>query len=784
MARWPVHQNPKKERAAKAPYNFVPLPERVATVEATELPDQDRYDPGRRTGRIDCRLTTASPLYIRAAFEPDEFEQSQEAAEKDRPWRKQVRNKPDFFYTGNDRSPVIPGSSLRGMLRAMVEVVGYGKVQWVGDRQLVYRAVGDTTSHGEAYRDRLMRSDGEGYEGGKRFYQYTPLMRAGYMTFRDGEWQIQPAREIDGTTFARISSRRIPQRLEPWENAKNAAKIWVQPSRYDYQKVRGGFLRIRYARVLRASASPEPGLTAGVLARSGWMPNKASEAVIYEANEKVKPLPIEDELVQLYRNHLSQAYQQQALSGKEKDALLGPKGVVEEGHPVFYLVEDGKVVFFGHCMMFRLPYRKSPLNFVPETLRREVDTDLAEAIFGYTKGTETREERRRWRDAAEPKQRAYAGRVFVSDAVPLPGQDGDLYLGGEEPVVPRILGGPKATTFQHYLTQQHPNPIDTGQRTRDGRSKMRLDLSDYAAETPGETVIRGHKLYWHKGEVGLEDIREQGPVHERDTQHTHIRPVKAGVHFDFCVRFENLSDIELGALLWMLERAGERAYRLNLGMGKPYGMGAVTIKSSLHLENRGRPEERSGRYSRLFGADRNWATGEILDENAWPRATAAFERYVLDCLGEMGPKRLEEMERIQALLAMLSWPGPSTKETRYLEIEREDPDAKRGKVNEYKDRPVLPSPSALSGTPVTPPTTARAEIGLPPGYERGRIQAWGLGHNRSYGYIKPENGSDNVFVHRSGLASGTESLRVGQLVLYRKVDGMRGPQAQDVRPTE
>ena len=50
---------------------------------------------------------------------------------------------------------------------------------------------------------------------------------------------------------------------------------------------------------------------------------------------------------------------------------------MKKHQPVFYLVEDGKVVAFSHTMMMRLPFRK-PLNeFIPLELRRESDLDLA-----------------------------------------------------------------------------------------------------------------------------------------------------------------------------------------------------------------------------------------------------------------------------------------------------------------------------------------------------------------------------------------------------------------------
>jgi hypothetical protein len=63
-----------------------------------------------------------------------------------------------------------------------------------------------------------------------------------------------------------------------------------------------------------------------------------------------------------------------------------------------------------------------------------------------------------------------------------------------------------------------------------------------------------------------------------------------------------------------------------------------------------------------------------------------------DVPSEKKLKRFTESRRILALLTMLQWPGPDKQWTRYMEIEHSDSRAPRGKVNEYKERPVLPSP--------------------------------------------------------------------------------------------
>ncbi|RIK36684.1 MAG: TIGR03986 family CRISPR-associated RAMP protein [Chloroflexi bacterium] len=666
----PQHQNPTAEKdAALAPYNFVPLPEQVVAVQSTV--DHSRYhpQPERYTGLIHCTLTTASPFYTRAALERADFKESKES-----------KDKIEAFYVDPvTKDPVIPGSSLRGMVRTLVEIASFGKLDAVGETPLVYRAVGDITGHGDNYRKRLMQEDMIGYNGsGKRVHQYTPLMQAGYMKKLQGDrWQIEPAQKIGGVTFARINLdalERIQSKLTPVPGCRNAALIYIQPGPYDYQDVRGGFLRVKQSRVLRAAERPGPGLIEATVARSGHMASKRSEAVIFPKDPQAKPIPVSDELHDDYHAQLSQ----------EQEKLLGNRGVFNDGQPVFYLMENDELVFLSHTMMMRLPYEKTPKDFVPAALRSADQIDLAEAIFGFVRQDKQRNEQSR------------AGRVFFSDAHLFADQDRNrLWLTDADAITLKILGSPKPTTFQHYLTQQEPDP-QIARYTRDGRPQYKKELADYTAAQIGKAVLRGHKLYWHKGEVQLGDVQEDqqklASAKKADTQHTRVKPVAPGVNFAFTVRFENLAEVELGALLWALILPGEanKAYRHKLGMGKPLGMGSVQLQAQLVLS------DRQQRYRQLFTADGAW--DEALTTASVDPFVQAYEQFVLSHIhaSERGQaQRLSEVLRIRMLLKLLEWPGPPKEQTRYLEIEREDPNVRRGKVNEYRGRPVLPDPLAV-----------------------------------------------------------------------------------------
>ena len=68
----------------------------------------------------------------------------------------------------------------------------------------------------------------------------------------------------------------------------------------------------------------------------------------------------------------------------------------------------------------------------------------------------------------------------------------------------------------------------------------------------------------------------------------------------------------------------------------------------------------------------------------------------------------------------------------------------------------------------------------------GSIPAGGTdqtSENRGYGFITPDEGGKDVFVHSSAVqGTGQGSLREGQRVEFEITEGEKGPQASNVRP--
>lgn len=65
--------------------------------------------------------------------------------------------------------------------------------------------------------------------------------------------------------------------------------------------------------------------------------------------------------------------------------------------------------------------------------------------------------------------------------------------------------------------------------------------------------------------------------------------------------------------------------------------------------------------------------------------------------------------------------------------------------------------------------------------DRGKVK-W-FNDAKGFGFITPDNGSKDVFVHHTAIAAqGFRTLSEGQDVEFEIVQGQKGPAAQNVRP--
>lgn len=657
-----------RERAV-APYNFIPLNELVIKRKEEQIKSCYKgyasSDIGNLTGYVELDLETITPLYIRNTMDSTKDD---------------VADNQDFFSPGGIIK--IPGSSIRGMIRTLVEIVSWGKFGFFDDKLLYYRDVaGKGKSSLRSEYQRNMPSKNE--------------IQAGYLK-KDGlEYVIIPAQRLPTEQFVAVEKQDKNKRKEFMVEKQNNGKYLVI---------------------------------------SGKMPRKENDWLINppdipDSEDKTTKISILNKDRVFYQGDSNRYQDKRDKDDREKrdgDLFRQLRISEDDMAPCFYGcwkdVEGDVRVSFGHTRFFRLPYKKTIGDHLSSQLKdaeKNEFIDFAEAIFG--------------------KESKFASRVFFEDAELVPGQL-DVLMGE---IVPKILATPKPTTFQHYLE----NKPDASLK----------DLKHWNSEAN----IRGNKLYWHRGnnqreicevqtlsfnksdfegyclqrkkymkaiaggfeyvKISENKIKVDKPfsaipkgefkdllrgyiIASKKSQHTVIKPVKPRTKFKGKIRFENLSDEELGALLFTLDLP-EKCYH-KLGMGKPLGLGSIKITPTLILSNR------INRYKKLFsrnGSKQQWNLAESKDDpNAYKDKFAAYIMGKIEKFnnGEGNGSSKSEIrqteslwgnKRLKALKIMLDWSNTEKsnwlEETRYMEIKRKKNDGKD--FNEYKSRPVLPKPDGV-----------------------------------------------------------------------------------------
>ena len=136
------------------------------------------------------------------------------------------------------------------------------------------------------------------------------------------------------------------------------------------------------------------------------------------------------------------------------------------------------------------------------------------------------------------------------------------------------LATPKISSTEFYMESPKENKdfseadIWTFDYIKKWDSKEKYNEKDFVPR------LRGRKFYWHH-KNGL-TIGNNEP----NKMNVTIRPVKKGVTFNFKIFFERITKDELKKLIWVLnlgENDKESNYCHKIGMGKPLGLGSVKI---------------------------------------------------------------------------------------------------------------------------------------------------------------------------------------------------------------
>ena len=142
---------------------------------------------------------------------------------------------------------------------------------------------------------------------------------------------------------------------------------------------------------------------------------------------------------------------------------------------------------------------------------------------------------------------------------------------------------------------------------------------------------QGRKFYLHN--KSNEGRPWETKKTENPKQKMKVKPVKRGAVFNFYLDFENLSNIELGALLYALRPTDE--FRHKIGLGKPIGLGKVKIEISKLLTI-----DREIRYSSSGLLGKRFAEKDLTFINDLKANFRAINTDICDVLETLGDPQL------------------------------------------------------------------------------------------------------------------------------------------------
>lgn len=231
------------------------------------------------------------------------------------------------------------------------------------------------------------------------------------------------------------------------------------------------------------------------------------------------------------------------LSEKDKDKEIGVEKV-QENDPIIFEAENNNATHLAFSEIPRLRYKCSPYQLIPNGFQECNSLDklcFACRLFGTTGNSEEKK---------EDNMVAHMGRVFITDAR-TPANKEKL----SEVVTLKPLGEPHPSLARFYLTD--------GTYDEDGAK------------------IRGRKFYWHhsdkvKANENYKSYLKSITTTAREKYNSSLSFLKPNNTFEFEVEFKNLTDEELGVLIYSLEL--EEGLLHKFGKAKAFGFGSSKIE--------------------------------------------------------------------------------------------------------------------------------------------------------------------------------------------------------------
>jgi len=517
---------------------------------------------GKLTGVLHCNLKTLTPLIIPSAANEDAFPAIADdivakwnEREPDKKIKREDIRSYDFFSYDNpagnregiESKPVIPGSSIRGMIRSIYETLTDSCLSSIDEDMVLNKR---SVIPYDRDRDNPNMGVGIVEKVGDKW------------VLKKGKKALLPVDRVDGfrpvfepgtktPKFKLFSRRSLPR----W-----GTKIYIK-----FGGAYGRNKNLEYpvvSDISQASSNNRDEKVAYHLPgyKFGDSNRKHFDTVVYDF-ENAKPFELTPDDIKRIKE-LETLYNE--TNAKDSAPYKGWANF-KAGKPFpVYFENMGGVLYISPACISQEVFARKVGEMIGEFAPCNDSDNLCEAckLFGMVgKGGES------------GKINAVASKVSFRDAT---SQDAGQWYDQPKPLA--ILGQPRPSATEFYMKQPDVDAaifnydyyITHGERNTEKNRKHKLSSAE----------IKGRKFYWHSDNTAT---RYAKPT-DRPDMSIIARAVKAQRSFELSVAFENLSEEELAKLIWVLTIGGKASsqdgnptHGLKLGHGKPIGFGSIGI---------------------------------------------------------------------------------------------------------------------------------------------------------------------------------------------------------------
>ena len=513
------------------PYNFVSLKDK------NDVVDRGERKLGTNTGKLVCKLKNKTPLFIMG-----ESEQDSKGHTKER------------FYREKG-IPIIPASSLKGAIRNVIDVLTNSVIRNVEDEKLEQRIGAGKFESVFGIIESLPENGKNGVivEAERIKVKTKEKIEIGHKKFNF---------EDNGKEFSKKYNNKdgLIERVKLKDSIYNLkeTEIKIKPGVTIVEKL------INNSKEYKNYLTGNENGVQGVLWFSSPIYGKIHEKLLIPKKNGRK-FEFSKEEYEDFKYIIKQRAER-IKNGKDiNSSTFYYDKNLEKGDPLLFEIKDGKMAeHLAFSEIPRLRYKFSPLDLVPEEFHPSDSLkklSFSERLFGTTGDTTKKDEEKK------DELVVLSGRVFFEDAKNYKPE----MIDNGNPVTLKAFGEPHPTLTTFYLDNIEKN----------------------YNENKGVN-IRGRKFYWHhKEKIGkpFSEYRKSVEMpkdkngQNKFAYNSSLELMDINNEFEFNVNFENLTDEELGVLIYAIELEDGLLHKI--GKGKAFGFGSckIEIKEFL-LENK------------------------------------------------------------------------------------------------------------------------------------------------------------------------------------------------------